>query len=344
MKQRGARGLALARELCQYPRMSQTRRAFLSTSALALVGGAIGRPRLALAWQQPTPPPITPVFTELRRGVGFFTGRGGTIGYLINAGGIVVVDSQFPDTAKACLEGLNQRSFNRGVDLLINTHHHGDHTSGNIAFKGVARKVVAHQRAAELMREVEAAATRAAATAAAAAPGTPPPAPRAELLYPDTTFATTWQDTIGGEIVSAKFYGAAHTSGDVAITFERANIVHVGDLMFNRRHPVIDRPAGASIRNWAIVVDAAAKDHASDTIYIFGHAGGNFPVTGDRADLALMRDYLVALLALVGAEMKAGRTKDEITAITTPLKGFDQHGPLNRTVLGNAYDELAATA
>jgi glyoxylase-like metal-dependent hydrolase (beta-lactamase superfamily II) len=326
--------------------MSQTRRAFLSTSALALVAGAIGRPRLGRAGQQPqTPPPVTPVFTELRRGVGFFTGRGGTIGYLINAGGIVVVDAQFPDTAKVCLEGLNQRSSNRGVDLLINTHHHGDHTSGNSAFKGVAKKVVAHQRAAELMREVEAAAARlATTTAAAAAPGTPPPAPRAELLYPDTTFATTWQDTIGGEVVSAKFYGRAHTSGDIAITFERANIVHMGDFMFNRRHPVIDRPAGASIKNWATVLDAAAKDHPSDTIYIFGHAGTNFPVTGDRADLVLMREYLVALLAFVGAEVKAGKTKDEVTAITAPLKGFDQHGPLNRTVLGSAYDELAAPA
>jgi hypothetical protein len=58
----------------------------------------------------------------------------------------------------------------------------------------------------------------------------------------------------------------------------------------------------------------------------------------------LMRDYLVALLAFVGSERTAGKTKDEVTAITTPLKGFDQHGPLNRTVLGNAYDELAATA
>jgi len=321
--------------------MTQTRRAFLSTSVLALAAGAVGRPRLAFAWPQQVPVPVTPVFTELRRGVGFFTGRGGTIGYLINAGGVVVVDAQFPDTAKACLEGLNQRSLNRGVDRLINTHHHGDHTSGNVAFKGVAKKVVAHQRAAELMREVEAAAVRAAASAA---PGTPPPAPRAELLYPDTTFATTWQETIGDEVVSAKFYGAAHTSGDVAITFERANVVHMGDLMFNRRHPVIDRPAGASIRNWASVVDAAAKDHASDTLYIFGHAGGSVAVTGDRTDLALMREYLLALLAWVGAEMKGGKSKDDIIANTAPLKGFDQHGPLNRTVLGNAYDELAATA
>ena len=40
----------------------------------------------------------------------------------------------------ARLRGLNERSGNRGVDLLMNTHHHGDHTGGNMAFKGIAKK------------------------------------------------------------------------------------------------------------------------------------------------------------------------------------------------------------
>ena len=40
----------------------------------------------------------------------------------------------------------------------------------------------------------------------------------------------------------------AHTDGDSLIHFENANIVHMGDLMFNRRHPFVDRSAGANIR------------------------------------------------------------------------------------------------
>src|SRR5688500_4637650 len=81
--------------------MPLSRRDFLASSALALGAGAFGQPVLARAWQQPpTPaqppqqaPQWTPVFTEIRRGVGQYLGRGGTIGYLINAAGVVVVDS-----------------------------------------------------------------------------------------------------------------------------------------------------------------------------------------------------------------------------------------------------------
>ena len=76
--------------------------------------------------------------------------RGGTIGYLIDPRAVIVVDSQYPAEGKTCLDGINQRSNNRPVDVLINTHHHADHTGGNISFKGAAKHVVAQARAAEI--------------------------------------------------------------------------------------------------------------------------------------------------------------------------------------------------
>jgi cyclase len=312
--------------------MPLTRRDFLATSVLGTAAGAIGSSSLLRAWQQPAPPqppppPITPVFTPIRNDVGVFTGRGGTIGYLINATGVAVVDSQYRDAAKLCLDGLNERSKNRPVDRLINTHHHADHTDGNIVFKGIAKKVVAHQRAAEHMH---------------APPGRP--APTTEQLYPDTTFTDSWREQVGTEWVRAKFYGPGHTSGDAVVTFERANVAHMGDLMFKGRHPIIDRAAGASIKSWITVLEKSAADHSNDTIYIFGHAGNNQPVTGPRADVMRLRDYFTALLQFVGAQMKAGRTKDEILAIREPLKGFDDFGPFlmqdARAPLTVAYEEL----
>jgi cyclase len=132
----------------------------------------------------------------------------------------------------------------------------------------------------------------------------------------------------------------------VVVTFERANVAHMGDLMFNRRHPVIDRAAGASIRNWVSVVEKAAADHQNDTIYIFGHANMGLPVVGSRADLMLMRDYLTALLGFVDSQIKAGRTREEILAMRDPLKGFESHGrfgdPGPRDALTVAYEELSA--
>jgi glyoxylase-like metal-dependent hydrolase (beta-lactamase superfamily II) len=300
--------------------MPSSRREFLAGSALALIGGALARPSLARAIQQAP----NPVFTTIRRGVGFFTGRGGTIGYLINATGVVVVDSQYPDTAKLCLDGLNERSGSRPVDRLINTHHHGDHTAGNIVFKGVARKVVAHARAAEHMRQPPG---RAASTA--------------EQLYPDTTYSDVWREQIGDEWVRAKHHGRGHTGGDGVITFENANVAHMGDLMFNRRHPVIDRPAGASIRNWATILESTVAEHDADTVFIFGHAGGEFPVTGSSRDLTHFASYLRALLAFTQSQITAGRSQTDVTAIREPLAGFDEFGPLNATVLGNAWGEIS---
>jgi glyoxylase-like metal-dependent hydrolase (beta-lactamase superfamily II) len=125
------------------------------------------------------------------------------------------------------------------------------------------------------------------------------------------------------------------------VTFEKANVVHMGDLVFNRRHPFIDRPGGASIANWVKVLEGTIADHGADTIYIFGHAGTNWPATGSRADLAYMRDYLTALLEYVRGEMKAGKTRDVIVKSTDLLKGFPDHGPLIERVLTAAYDELA---
>jgi glyoxylase-like metal-dependent hydrolase (beta-lactamase superfamily II) len=312
--------------------MSSTRREFLAKSAAAALAAALGTPRLAGAWQVRAPQPS---FTPIRRNVGFFTMRGGTIGYLATPGGVVVVDSQFPAEAKACLDGLNERTGNRGVDFLINTHHHGDHTGGNISFRGVAKKVVAHAKAAEHMRQAP----------GAQAPSAQPPA---EQLYPDTTFTETWSADIGDERIRARHYGRAHTSGDAVITFERANVAHMGDLMFNQRHPVVDRAAGASIRNWMTVLDRTTRDHANDTVYIFGHANTGLPVTGSSADLAKFRDYLGALLAFVETQVKAGRSREEILAMREPLAGFESFGrfgqPGPRDALTCAYEEVMEAA
>src|SRR5262245_31810903 len=141
--------------------MSLSRRDFFARGAAAIAATSFGQLAIARAFQQapaaaPQAPAWTPVFTPIRRNVGFFTGRGRTIGYLINSSAVVVIDSQYPDSAKACLDGVNERSKNHPVDLLINTHHHGDHTGGNIVFKGVAKHVVAHARAVELQKEVAA--------------------------------------------------------------------------------------------------------------------------------------------------------------------------------------------
>jgi glyoxylase-like metal-dependent hydrolase (beta-lactamase superfamily II) len=307
--------------------MSPTRRDFLVASSATALGAVLVRPSLAEARQAQE---VQGVFTPIRRNVGFFTMRGGTIGWMVNGDAVVAVDSQFPAEAATCLAGLNARSGGRPVDCLVNTHHHGDHTGGNVSFRGSARKVVAHAMAAEHMRNP---------------PGAQPPE---DQLYPDTTFSDEWSADVGDEKVWARHYGRAHTSGDAVITFEQANVAHMGDLMFHRRHPVVDRAAGATLRGWMSVIDRTVADHAKDTVYVFGHAAAGLPVTGTYTDLLRYHDYLGAALDFVRREVRAGRSLEEVQAAEGTLAGFEDFGPWGRggarEIRTCAYQEITEGA
>ena len=212
--------------------MTFSRRDFLATSASALAVG-LGSSR-AFAQAAAQAPPVTR-FQDLRRGVGMFIGTGGTIGYLLNGAGAMAIDSQFPDTAAIALAGLKQRSP-KGVEMLINTHHHGDHTGGNQVFRSAVKRIVGHENCLAWHKKTAEAAKN-----------------EAQQSFADTTFTDQWKSDFGDETIQARYYGAGHTSGDAVIHFQKANVVHMGDLLFNRAHPNIDRPAGANTANWITV-------------------------------------------------------------------------------------------
>jgi len=297
------------------------RRTFLTTSSATLAWAAL-RPTLGLAQEFATS------FVDLRGGVGIFNGRGGTIGWYVAPEAVVVVDSQFPDSAKICLSGLQSRT-SRTIDLLVNSHHHGDHTAGNIVFRPVAQKILAHARAVDLHRQTAEKANTVEAQA-----------------FADTTFTDVWEQAVGKERLRLKYYGPAHTGGDAVITFLDANVVHMGDLVFNRRHPFIDRPGGASIAGWITLLERTAADHSADTRYVFGHASSEAGVVGDRADVLKQRDYFTALLDFARKHIAAGKTRDDLAAFET-LPGFEDYqgsGEMLRLgrCLQTAYDELSA--
>lgn len=308
--------------------MSVSRREFLNSSSLALAGAAFARVPLIGQTPQTAPPAApaaTPKFEDVRRNVGIFTARGGTIGWLAVADGALAVDSQYADTAPACIEGLKAKSP-KGIDMLINTHYHADHTGGNAAFRPVVKSIVQQETCAKLHKET----TEKAGTAA-------------QQAYADLTFGESWSRTLGDEKIWAFYYGPGHTGGDAIVVFEKANVVHMGDLMFNRVHPRVDIPSGASIKNWISVLEKVAKRH-NDAAFIFGHAKAGAAVTGPAKELLYFRDYLSAVLDHVRRGIKAKQTKEQIAA-ATELPGFTEHANSGQVltlagVLGSAYEEL----
>jgi glyoxylase-like metal-dependent hydrolase (beta-lactamase superfamily II) len=329
-----ANGLATGPLARKFLRMN--RREFLATTSAAVSLSLFARgtllaqtaatpPVTATTPPAPAPAPVQVEFKELRRGVGLFTGRGGTIGWLSNKDALVAVDTQFAETAAKFLEGLPGRD-GRMLDAVIDTHHHWDHTGGNATLRPVAKKLVAHETVPALQK-----------AAAARSPQ------MGEPTIPDTLFADTWRLDVGDEVVSARHFGPSHTGGDIAVYFEKANVVHVGDLVFNRLYPVTDRAGGCHVRHWRDALPKLADAYPADAIYIFGHGNPKFGVTGTRADVLAMGAFLDALVTHVAAEIKAGKSKAEIVTRQN-LDAFpDYRAAQNSRLpsnLGVVYDEL----
>ena len=311
------------------------RREFLLTTAGGLAAGFL--PGTSLFGQTaspspspavtPAPAPLVPEFKAIRGNVGWFTCRGGTIGSLVNGDGVMAVDAQFPDCAKLFLADLPDRK-GRKFDVLINSHHHGDHTSGNKVFQPETKMIVSQenvpalQKAAALLNNNE-----------------------ADQVYAGTLFAKEWKTNLGDEVIRTTYFGPGHTNGDCIIHFEKADVVHLGDLMFNRIYPAIDRRGGASIKNWIVTLGTVSKMFGKDTVFIFGHAKKEAGVTGNAADLIVLRDYLTALLDYTRQGMKDGKTKEQLMTLEE-MPGFpDFRAPKPNRLANNvdvAFEELSA--
>ncbi|MBS1753497.1 MAG: MBL fold metallo-hydrolase [Ferruginibacter sp.] len=260
----------------------------------------------------------------LTKNIGIFTEKGGTIAFYLSGEGAVVVDAQFPDSAQHLIDELKKKS-EKPFRLLINTHHHGDHTSGNIAFKGLVPHVLAHANSKANQQRVAKEQNK-----------------EDKQLFPDQVFTNLWSENVGKEKISLHYYGAGHTNGDSLVHFEKANILHMGDLVFNRRHPYIDKTAGANISNWIKLLEKTTATFSKKTQYVCGHSGNGYDVLLNKDDLNAFRKYLENVLKFTETEIKAGKSKDEILKATEIPGSPEWKGEGIARPLTAAYEELTA--
>ena len=297
------------------------RRHFIRTSAFTAGGLLLAQQGLLASLLQTSPYKIK----MLTKKAGIFTEKGGTILFVLGKSGIITVDAEFPEQSQHLIDELKKRS-EKPFELLINTHHHGDHTAGNISFKGIVKNVLAHKNSLSNQKNV------------AAAQKT-----EDKQLYPDMVYGDVWHTEAGGEKYGLYYYGPGHTNGDSFVHFEHENIVHTGDLVFNRRHPFVDRTAGASITSWIQVLDKALEKFDKKTTFVFGHAGDGYEVTGKKEDVKAFQDYLNNLLQYTRDKLKAGKSKDDILS-ATEIPGSPQwKGDGIQRPLTAAYEELTTT-
>jgi glyoxylase-like metal-dependent hydrolase (beta-lactamase superfamily II) len=241
---------------------------------------------------------------EIRPNIGIYTERGGTIGWYVSDDAVVIVDSQFPESAQNFIVELKKKT-KRKIDILFNTHHHGDHTSGNYYLNDFVKEIVAHENCVKLQKKFHGKGEQ-----------------REKQVYASKTFKDEWGLDLGKEKIKASYFGNAHTSGDAVLHFQNANVAHIGDLVFNNVYPYMDRPAGCTASGSINVLEKIASIFDNDTKFICGHANTHENVTFSIDAISVMRDFFSALLEFVDKEMKSGKSLSEIQKATA-IPGFE---------------------
>ena len=282
------------------------RKEFLFKTSAAALGIALTPSLIGCSAQRIAYEPLTVSAGNLQRvrgNVSRYVNKGGTIGLLETKDGFIVIDSQFPDSVQAVIDSISKKG--KPIEFLANTHHHGDHTGGNIAFKDLTKKIVAHERVPELQRL--AAEERSTLD---------------QQLYANILFSKQHKMRLGGEKVVGYHLGTGHTFGDVVYHFEKDNVVHMGDLMFINMIPVYRPKDGADSNNWIKTLDAAIEKFDNDTLFIFGHSDKPETSTGTKADLVDMRNFLIATNDFVRRAIKEGKSTEKILKDHAYIPGF----------------------
>jgi cyclase len=234
---------------------------------------------------------------ELAPGVAVLFGQGGNIGVSYGPDGTILIDDQFaPLTPKieAAVAGLKATP----VKFLINTHWHGDHSGGNENFGKAGAIIMAHDNVRVRMEAGQTTGTRKVE-----------PAPKVALPV------ITWHDGISlhfnSDEVRTRHMHDGHTDGDSIVIWKNANVIHMGDLFFNKvTLPFIDLNSGGSALGLLAAIDKTLTLTNAQTKIIPGHG----PVAS-QGDLIAYRDMLKTVIGVVKTAMKAKKTLAQIQAM-----------------------------
>jgi cyclase len=265
----------------------------------------------------------TPVkTTKLYDNIWLLQGAGGNMAVQTGKDGIILIDSSFATAVPHIKEAITGVSSD-APHSLINTHWHIDHVDGNEGMHAAGYKVIAHDKTKTRMSE----------------PAemklfhmTIPAYPSGAI--PSTTFADTLKNNHNGDTVELVHYDPAHTDTDIYIHFQNADVLHLGDIFFNKSYPFIDEGSGGSIGGTISAAQKSLGLAGDKTKIIPGHG----PL-GDKADLKAYIDMLSTVRDKVAALKKSGASEQEVIAKkpTADLDSMWAHGGSPDMFVGIAY-------
>jgi glyoxylase-like metal-dependent hydrolase (beta-lactamase superfamily II) len=223
---------------------------------------------------------------HVRGSVHMLTGAGGNIGLSVGKDGTLLIDDQYGPLAERIQNAVNE-SGGATPKLVLNTHYHGDHTGSNAHF-GAAGTIIAHENVR--IRLVN-----------------------ADSVDPIALPVVTYQDRIrvffNGDTIDVIHMPTGHTDGDSVIWFKNANVIHMGDQLFNGSFPYVDIPGGGSVAGYAANLAKILQMVPADIIVIPGHGA----IT-DVAGISESLEMITATNEIVMQASAAGSSPDEIVA------------------------------
>lgn len=259
---------------------------------------------LAAALIAPLTAPIAlaqdvPTVTTTNLGNGIYelkTDMAGNVGILIGNEGVFMIDTQMGDLTALIDDAQRAVSGGQDVELILNTHLHGDHVGGNAYFAKQGAVIMAHPN----VRTAMMAPTKSELTGNKSKP------------YPTRALPTvniTAGDTVTMNDQTARFYYApdAHTNSDIFVHFEEADVIHAGDLLFANRFPFIDLDNGGSVKGYIAGMQAIVDLAEPDTKIIAGH--GNL---SNEATLEASIKMLTDTHAIIKNLVASGKTLEQI--------------------------------
>jgi len=238
--------------------------------------------------------------TKVSGNIYMLEGAGGNIAASVGEDGIVIVDDQYAplaDKIAAALKGIGVTD--KPVRFVINTHYHGDHTGGNLAFATGGSTVIAQDNVRKRLETGGKAGNGGSMTMDQKA--------AAKEALPIITFDQDVTVHLNGEDIRALHFPAGHTDGDAIVFFPKANVVHMGDDFVRYGYPFIDVTAGGSVQGMIAACEKVVAVLPADVKVIPGH--------GQLSNLEEVRDYITMLKgtsAAVQAAIKSGKTVDQM--------------------------------
>ena len=145
-----------------------------------------------------------------------------------------------------------------------------------------------------------------------------------------------------GTTIALKYYGAAHTDGDISAYFTDADVFHVGDTFWNGYYPFIDYSTGGSIDGMIRATEANLAKVTNKMVVIPGHGA-----VGDKSQLAFYRDLLVGTREKVASLSRSKANRSPKLSPQNLLQLQTQSGATdlgNQEILSETFSRLSELA